>query len=662
MVISLNFNKVSSFASIKKQLLNLLILIFFMVFGALLAWLTGQKPQHRYIHIENFRYGKNPSAIYCNRGDTLHLSFSSKDTGHSFFLQEYDIDVKVEPVNNTVLVFKASDPTFPPEIKDEVILIAKHPGFFGSLISKSNYRCHVWCGPMHAFEHGKLVITPNYLLYMGLGLLLGIFVIRLRSIRYGQIVGNEKQEKLLNNVLVDLLVKFPWLKKIIMKKWFQPLFMIFAFTILYVVLLTTLFGTQMSGRNLGVMLVWIVWLFLVVTIFTPLGGRLWCLACPLPMLGDFLQRRAITRVREGNTNEYRNQFFGLNLKWPEWLKNGWIRLFLFMVTGTLSTTLVSKPQTTGIAILLLLIGAALMAGIWELRSFCRYICPINTFISMYSKTGRLSIRKADHEICANCKPVFCEKGSYRGWACPYGLNVRDIDNNFDCGLCTECVRSCLYDNVDLRWNGFSEDISIKDTSQAWTALVLFVLGSAYTVLYLGHWSEIRDYVNILDKGNWDLFGIYTIILWITALFVFPGIYWLISRIAKGLAQAKEKTFDLMAAQTASLLPLGLSIWIAFVTQMLFTNISFVGQSLSDPFGWGWNLLGLAGTPWKQFMPHLIPMIQVILVITGFSYSLRNLWRIWTEKIKTANKAFNGFLTTSIFYLIITCVFIFFYAN
>jgi hypothetical protein len=42
--------------------------------------------------------------------------------------------------------------------------------------------------------------------------------------------------------------------------------------------------------------------------------------------------------------------------------------------------------------------------------------------------------------------------------------------------------------------------------------------------------------------------------------------------------------------------------------------------------------------------------------------MRNLWRIWNEKLEAVNKPFQGFLTTSVFHLIITCVFVFFYAN
>ena len=86
--------------------------------------------------------------------------------------------------------------------------------------------------------------------------------------------------------------------------------------LLYLVILTALFGTQMPGRNLGIMLTWVLWLFLLTAVLTPLGGRLWCLACPLPALGEMAQRGAITGVRTGSTVGTNNRFFGLNLSWP----------------------------------------------------------------------------------------------------------------------------------------------------------------------------------------------------------------------------------------------------------------------------------------------------------------------------------------------------------
>jgi hypothetical protein len=96
--------------------------------------------------------------------------------------------------------------------------------------------------------------------------------------------------------------------------------------------------------------------------------------------------------------------------------------------------------------------------------------------------------------------------------------------------------------------------------------------------------------------------------------------------------------------------------------MLFTNVSFVGQSLSDPFGWGWNLLGLAATPWKQFIPRFVPWIQVMSVLMGFIYSLRNLFRIWLDITTERKTIIRGMLPQALFLWIIACSFIWFYAN
>jgi polyferredoxin len=628
----------------------------------LISQFRSEKPVSRFIHIENFRYGKEPSIIYCNRGDTLHLTFLSRDTGHSFFLQEFDMDVKVSPSNEKVLQFHASDPQIPPTILDTVVFVAEHPGITKYLVSRSNFRCHVYCGPLHAFEQGNLIIGPNTLFNFGLGILFGFFLVGLRRIRTSLNSEAAAFEFPENDPGKDILNKFPRVKNVVKKSWFQPSLMLFGGIFLYIVLLTTIFGTKVSGRNLGVMLVWTVWLFLLISFLTPLGSRLWCTMCPLPTLGEFLQRRSITRVRTGSSNGYRNQFFGLDLSWPKWLKNGWPRLIAFLIAGTLSTTFVAVPRSTGYAILAFVVASTAMSLIFRLRSFCQYICPINTFVGTYAQLGTLALRKTSAEVCNNCKGDFCEKGSHTGWPCPYDLNVRTIDTNFDCGMCTECIRSCTYDNVTFKWRRFGSEAEITDTSLGWTAMAMLVLGIVYTIVYLGHWSEIRNYIDIIDKGNWGLFGIYTVVLWSSALLLFPLVMYAATRISKWLSGATQRTFELMIASTGSLLPLGLSVWIAFSTQMLFVNLTFVEQSLNDPFGWGWDLFGLAGIPWVQLVPQAVPWLQVMLVLIGFGYSFRNLYRNWKNKTRDGKMALRGLLPLATLLLMITAALIQFYAD
>jgi hypothetical protein len=291
-----------------------------LVFAAIpvgLCQFLAEQPGDRHIHVEAFRYGKTPSVIRCNRGDRLHLTFSSLDTGHSFFLEAFDVDAKIHPGSQDVVVFQTSNPEAPPDRVGEVVFVAEYAGWLGWVLSKSQFRCHVWCGPMHAFEHGSLIIGPNALLYSALGLLVGIPLVGLLSLR-----GTLRQDRVAPVCATDgwdLFQQLPWLKRLVKMRGFQFAFTAPGMALLYVVVLTTLLGTHVSGRNLGMMLMWVVWLFLLAAVFTPLGGRIWCLACPLPVVGEVLQRRALIGVRTGTTGPYHNRFFGLNKRWPEWL-------------------------------------------------------------------------------------------------------------------------------------------------------------------------------------------------------------------------------------------------------------------------------------------------------------------------------------------------------
>ena len=519
-----------------RHFLNILIIFGFGLVAALICQSFTEKPTSRHIHIRSFRYGKDPYVIKCNRGDTLILTFSTDDTGHSFFLQEFDKDVKITPSSDVVAVFKTSDPSAQPLLEKEVTIVARHPGFNNYIVSKSNYRCHVWCGPMHAFEQGKLIILPNTLLVFSLGSLLGIIFIWLVSVfRKAAPEMNSYDEKA---GYKDLLKKSGFLKGVATSRYTQATLTIITMVMIYIVILTSVFGTKVSGRNLGVLLMWAIWLFALVAIITPFFGRFWCTICPLPFFGDLIQRKSFFNPLKGKTRNYNNKFSGLFLKWPEWLKNDWLRLLVFLVLATFSTTLVATPFISGITVLMLLIVPTIMSGIWELRAFCRYVCPVSVFVAPFSRVSTLSLRNKSQEVCNQCKPHYCENGNTNGWACPYGLNVGEIKENTDCGLCLECIRSCSYNNVSLFARPFASEMGSRNLSEAWMSMATFTISIIYSILYLGPWPVVRDYVNILDKHNWGLFGIYSLLMWTSVLVVIPGIIYFLSRLGIWLAGIK----------------------------------------------------------------------------------------------------------------------------
>ena len=643
----------------RKYLLHVIIIVSFGTVPAIICQFFTKEPTDRYIHITSFRYGKEPSVIRCNRGDRIHLTFSTNDTGHSFFLQEFDIDAKVSPSRDEVEVFKPSDPTLRSLRTRELTFTAKHPGILNYVVAKSNYRCHVWCGPMHAFEAGKLVILPNTLLMFSLGSIIGILLLWFMGILRN--VSGDSKLKINRSEYKDVL-NISFLKRIVISRWPQFILTLVAMLMIYVVILTSLFGTQMSGRNLGVLMMWAIWLFLLVAILTPFLGRIWCTICPLPLFGDLFQRKSFFIPINGSTKGYNNKFSGLFLKWPAWLTNDWLKLIVFMMLTTFSTTLVARPRVSGFVVLGLLLLPTLMAFIWELRAFCRYVCPASVFIGPFSRMSNLSVRSKSKQVCNRCKPHYCQQGSVNGWACPYGINVGEIKENTDCGVCLECTRSCLYNNVSLYRRPFGTELGTRSMSEAWLTLAIFMLAIVYSVLYEGHWSVVRDYVNILDKKNWDLFGIYAIIIWTLALLVVPGIVYLLSYAGTKLSKINLGIKDTFLASTGSLLPLGLMLWIAFVIPMLFVNITFIIQSASDPFGWGWDFFGTANIPWHQFMPRLIPWLQSGLVLTGLYFSLRNLKNTWlTFRLKSL-QLFHIVWPMGLFIVATAVAMIFFYTN
>lgn len=590
----------------------------------------------------------------------MHLTFSSDDTGHSFYLEEFDFDAKVSPSREDVTVFKVSDPTAKPVTMKEFTFIARHPGILNYVVARSNYRCHVWCGPMHAFEQGKLVIFPNSLLVFSVGSLSGIIFLWIFGM-FRQVVPVTATDEKLSGYK-DLFAGSGFLKKLVVSRWPQFLLVIFAMVMIYIVILTSVLGTKVSGRNLGVLLMWAIWLFFLVAILTPFFGRIWCTICPLPMFGDWIQRRSFFSPLTGSTKGYNNKFFGLFRKWPVWLANDWPRLVVFMLLATFSTTLVATPIISGITVLMLLLVPTLMSFVWELRAFCRYICPVSVFVGPFSRMSMLSIRNKSQVVCDRCKPKFCQNGSQEGWACPYGLNVGELNENSDCGLCLECTRSCKYNNVSLYKRPFASELGTKNYGQAWLSIAIFTLAIVYSILYEGHWPIVRDYVNILDKGNWGLFGIYTILVWSLALIVMPGLLFILSFTGVKVSKVYQSPRSAFLLSSGSLLPLGLTLWIAFVIPMLFVNISFILQSLSDPFGWGWDFLGTANTPWHQLLPRYIPIFQSLIILTGLYYSLRNLRRSWKSfQIKPMSE-FLLLLPIVIFIIVTTVAMLVFFTN
>ena len=422
---------------------------------------------------------------------------------------------------------------------------------------------------------------------------------------------------------IDLFALMPWLKKVCQWRSFQ-FWLVFPTMIVFLFFLYAgLFGSRVGNRNIIVIFVWIFWWFLLITFMVPFASRIWCIACPFPFFGEWLQRRMLIGVRSGKTGALRNKMFGLNRRWPKWLSNIWLQNILFLALCTFSAMLLTRPIVSVVVLGGLFIAATVVSLVYRQRAFCMYICPVSGFQGLYAMTSMIELRSVDKDFCrSKCKTKSCLTGSDQGWGCPWFQYMGKMERNNYCGLCMECLKSCPNDNISLFARPFCGDTHIKGFDEAWKAFIMLALAIVYSVTLLGPWGTIKDWANVAETGNWKGFAIYAGVIWFTALVAMPAVWWLASWLGKLLSGNHSiSTKDIFIRYSFMLVPLGLLAWIAFSFPLIMINGSYIISVISDPLGWGWDLVGTAHVPWRPILSQYTSHLQVPLLLLGLYFAL-----------------------------------------
>ena len=417
---------------------------------------------------------------------------------------------------------------------------------------------------------------------------------------------------------LDLVRALPPLGWLLRRRWLQFAFTLPGLGLFLLFVIAGFWGSPIGNRNIIITFVWILWWFLLIALLLPLGARIWCMACPFPFFGEWLQRRRLVTVRA----DARTMWKGYR-KWPARLSNIWLQNLLFLCLCTFSAVLVTRPVTTAVVLLLFVAAATLLAAVYRHRSFCSYLCPVSGFLSLYAMTAALEVRPRDPAACRQCRGKSCTAGGDSGWGCPWGQNPGRLVRNNYCGMCMECIRACPNDNMTLKLRPFCSDVRIKGADEAWKALIMVSLALVYSVTLLGSWGTVKSWANISETGDWKGFLIYAGMIWCGSLAVLPGIWALACALGKQLAGsggAPAKTLFLRYAYM--LVPLGWAAWAAFSVPLLMINWSYIESTASDPLGWGWNLFGTAGVEWKPLFAEYLVYVQVPLLLIGLVYALK----------------------------------------
>src|SRR3989338_8044424 len=179
-----------------------------------------------------------------------------------------------------------------------------------------------------AFSDMELILTFSMAIIMILGL---IFFFRI-------IEGND----LLEYKLVKWLMKsklYPAVLQI-------PTVVFFGFIVYYL-----FFGSSSYDKNPASILAWTLWWPLVPLTFI-LFGRLWCAICPLPLIGDFIQK-FVQPVRKPG------KFL---IKYGIWITDG---MFLGITLFDRLYGMVDTPWLSGLVFVLILTGIIILSVRYE---------------------------------------------------------------------------------------------------------------------------------------------------------------------------------------------------------------------------------------------------------------------------------------------------------
>ena len=440
------------------------------------------------------------------------------------------------------------------------------------------------------------------------------------------------------------------LKAVLKWRALQPMLMLLLLAFFVVAILAGFLGTPAGSHNFGVIFVWIVWWAMLIIVMVPFFGRLWCAICPIPAPGEWLQRRGIVRRVPGRLRS-------LGWRWPRRLRNIWLQNFGFLGVALFSTIILTRPSVTAWVLLGMLTLGVLFSILYQNRVFCRYVCPVGGFIGLYSLASSIEVRVKDRQVCKDHATKDCVVGSANSYGCPWMVFPGNLDRNAYCGMCTECLKACPKDNVAINLRPFGADLLVAKghrLDEAYKALIMLACAMLYSGVLLGPWGWIKSWANMETPAKWAAYaaGFLTI-----NLLLVPGLFWLTTLAARTLARLHVPVKRLFVDYAYSLIPMGLTGWIAFSFSFVFVNGSYAAAALSDPFGWGWDLVGTRDVAWTPLLPALAASLQVVCLLVGLVFSVVIAYRIGRQHSASDAQAWRGTLPIAGFLTLVTGVFL-----
>ncbi|RMH13876.1 MAG: 4Fe-4S binding protein, partial [Gammaproteobacteria bacterium] len=299
------------------------------------------------------------------------------------------------------------------------------------------------------------------------------------------------------------LLQLRWIRALVQSRTVQLIILLLTSMGYSLAIFTGFFGSPVGSANFATIWVWLVWWGIFVILFLPFFGRLWCAVCPIPIAGEYIQRKSFFGGSLGKKIKLSPRFF------PTQLQGMWLSNILFFLFAIFAGKLTTNPRLTALTLLLLLATSITTAVKYRERSFCRHLCPIGGSIGIYSLTNPIELRVKSTDVCKNHHSKDCVFGNDKSFGCPWMVYPGSLKSNQNCGLCMECVRACDLDNISLNFRPLKDDLlkEVPKFEEDARVFLLLMISVMYPVVFLGTWNELTRLSNFTNIPEFTGFSL-----------------------------------------------------------------------------------------------------------------------------------------------------------
>jgi len=417
------------------------------------------------------------------------------------------------------------------------------------------------------------------------------------------------------------LLSVPLLRRALLSRPFRfalQLAMVGAFLL---IIAAGLFGNQNPALNIAPLLTWTVWWCGLVVLIL-FAGKAWCYVCPWDALAFWTEKLRFWKKTDLG--------LGLGMKWPRALRNIWLATFFFvgLTWIELGFGVTMRPRVTAWLALGMLALALVSAFLYERKSFCRYGCLIGRVSGLYALFAGMEVRSREPAVCASCRTKECSRGTESAYGCPTFLYPGGLRSNTYCIQCAECLQACPHDNLAVNLRPWGADLTGRGehrSDEAYLALLMLAISGFHGLTMTPLWADLTGALEgSLSLGRIAAFSAGMMVLMALPIMVYAALVGLSRRIALRTDAAGDRSSyrEYFIRYAYCVLPIALFYHLAHNLEHLLMEGPKALRLASDPFGWGWNLLGTAS--WS--VPPMVSLdvlwvLQVVLVGVGHVYSL-----------------------------------------